>query len=77
MSIFSAKTARNIYIWFTDTKAGQITWNVIGLIISVLGLIISIIGCATPFAPIAIIGIVVSASGIIHSICSLIMAIFS
>ena len=71
------KVAKNVWYWLTKTKAGQITWNAIWLVVSLVGLIVSIVGCGTPAAPLAIAGIVVSAVSLFGSIMSLLMAIFS
>jgi len=63
--------------WLAKSKPGQILWNANAIIISLASLILSIIGCGTPAAPVAIAGVVFSALGLISSIVSLLMAIYS
>ena len=77
MCKISIKVARNVWNWLTKTKAGQITWNAIWVVVSLAGLIVSIIGCGTPAAPISIAGVVLSAISLFGSVISLLMAIFS
>ena len=77
MCKISINVAKAIWNWLTKTKAGQITWNAIWVVVSLAGLIVSIIGCGTPAAPAAIAGIVLSAVSLFGSVMSLFMAIFS
>ena len=62
--------------WLDNTKAGQIIWNAALLVLAIISLVVSIIGCGSPYAPVAVAGVVLSAIGVLGSLISLLMAIF-